>query len=102
VTASNLEDIGEAFFEIERREGLYDWKVGGISVWVLLRSRLFRTITQNANLYDWATAKKFELPADAVPYACANAAELLWGAAHGRAKTPANAGEPDFRNLKDF
>ena len=100
MTASNLEDIGEAFFEIERREGLYDWKVGGISVWVLLRSRLFRTITQNANLYDWATAKKFELPADAVPYAGANAAGLLWSAAHGRAKAPVNAGEPDFRNLK--
>jgi hypothetical protein len=102
VTASNLEDIGEAFFEIERHEGLYDWKVGGISVWVLLRSRLFRTITQNANLYDWSTAKKFELPSDAVPYAGANAAGLLWSAAHGRAKAAVTAGEPDFRNLKGF
>jgi hypothetical protein len=100
VTASSLEEIGEAFFEIERRENLYDWKVGGISVWVLLRSRLFRTITQSANLYDWSTAKKFEMPANAVPYTGANAAELLWAAANGRAKAPAGAGEPDFRNLK--
>lgn len=100
MTASSLEEIGEAFFEIERREGLYDWKVGGISVWVLLRSRLFRTITQNANLYDWSTAKKFELPADAELYAGANAAGLLWQAANGRAKAPADATEPDFRNLK--
>jgi len=102
VTASNLEDIGEAFFEIERREGLYDWKVGGISVWVLLRSRLFRTITQNANLYDWSTAKKFELPADAIPYAGANAAGLLWQAANGRAKAAVGGVEPDFSNLKGF
>ena len=100
MTASSLEEIGEAFFEIERREGLYDWKVGGISVWVLLRSRLFRTITQNANLYDWSTAKKFEMPADAQPYAGANAAQLLWAAANGRAKAPATPIEPDFRNLK--
>jgi hypothetical protein len=102
VTASNLEDIGEAFFEIERREGLYGWKVGGISVWVLLRSRLFRTITQNANLYDWATAKKFELPVDAQLYAGANAAGLLWQAANGRAKASVGGVEPDFSNLKGF
>lgn len=100
MTATSLEEIGEAFFDIERRENLYDWKVGGISVWVLLRSRLFRTITQSANLYDWATAKKFELPTDAVPYAGANAAELLWAAANGRAKAPKSDAEPDFRNLK--
>lgn len=102
MTASSLEAIGEAFFEIERRENLYDWKVGGISVWVLMRSRLFRTITQNSNLYDWATAKKFELPAGAEPYSGANAAGLLWQAAKGRAKAPASAVEPDFRNLKGF
>ena len=100
MTVGSLEEIGEAFFEIERRENLYDWKVGGISVWVLLRSRLFRTITQSANLYDWGTAKKFELPADSVEYAGANAAELLWAAANGRAKAPKSDAEPDFRNLK--
>ena len=100
MTVGSLEEIGEAFFEIERRENLYDWKVGGISVWVLLRSRLFRTITQSANLYDWGTAKKFELPADSVHYAGANAAELLWAAANGRAKAPKSDAEPDFRNLK--
>lgn len=102
MTDSNLAKIGDAFFEIERRENLYDWKVGGISVWVLMRSRLFRTITQNSNLYDWATAKKFELPAGTEPYEGANAAGLLWDAANGRAKAPANAIEPDFRNLKGF
>ena len=101
MTASSLEEIGEAFFEIERREKLYVWKVSGISVWVLLRSRLFKTITQNANLYDWSTAKKFDLPANAVPYAGTNAAELLWSAANGRAKAPASEIEPDFRNLKN-
>lgn len=100
MTASSLEAIGEAFFEIERRENLYDWKVGGVSVWVLMRSRLFRIITQNANLYDWSTAKRFELPADAQPYAGTNAAELLWNAANGRAKAAASKNEPDFRNLK--
>ena len=98
MTATSLEQIGEAFFEIERREDLYNWKVGSISVWVLMRSRLFRTITQNANLYDWSTAKKFEMPADAEPYAGANAAELLWAAANGKPRKP-NAGEPDFTDL---
>ena len=102
MTDSNLAKIGEAFFEIERRENLYDWKVGGISVWVLMRSRLFRTITQNSNLYDWATAKKFDLPADAELYAGANAAKLLWAAANGRAKRPASPIEPDFRDLGRF
>ena len=101
MSATSLEQIGEAFFEIERRENLYDWKVGSISVWVLLRSRLFRTITQNANLYDWSTAKKFEMPDDAVPYAGANAAGLLWAAANGKPKQPA-LGEPDFTNLGRF
>ena len=50
MSEDGLAKIGEAFFEIERRENLYDWKVGGISLWVLMRSRLFRTITQSANL----------------------------------------------------
>lgn len=100
MTDSNLAKIGEAFFEIERRENLYDWKVGGISVWVLMRSRLFRTITQNSNLYDWATAKKFEMPADAKPYAGANAAQLLWAAANGKARRPASPIEPDFTDLR--
>ena len=102
MSQDGLAKIGEAFFEIERRENLYDWKVGGISVWVLMRSRLFRTITQNANLYDWATAKKFEMPVDAEPYAGTNSAKLLWAAANGRPKAPASAIEPDFRNLKSF
>ena len=100
MSEDGLAKIGEAFFEIERRENLYDWKVGGISLWVLMRSRLFRTITQNANLYDWATAKKFEMPADAPLYAGENSAQLLWAAVNGRAKAPASAIEPDFRNLK--
>lgn len=102
MSQEGLAKIGEAFFEIERREKLYDWKVGGISVWVLMRSRLFRTITQNANLYDWSTAKKFELPPDAQPYAGANAAELLWAAANGRAKAATSPAEPDFRDLKKY
>jgi hypothetical protein len=99
VSESNLAKIGEAFFEIERRENLYDWKVAGISVWVLMRSRLFRTITQNSSLYDWSTAKKFELPEGAEPYAGPNAAALLWDAACGKPATPQGLGEPDFRNL---
>lgn len=100
----SLDKIGEAFFEIERRENLCDWKVGGINVWVLIRSRLFRTITQSANLYDWSTAKKFEMPGDAKLYEGTNAAGLLWAAVNGRAnaraKPPANSSEPDFSNLK--
>ena len=101
MSATSLEQIGEAFFEIERREDLYNWKLGSISVWVLLRSRLFRTITQNANLYDWSTAKKFEMPSNAVPYSGANAAELLWSAAKGKARKP-KPGEPDFTNLSRY
>jgi hypothetical protein len=99
---NNLAKIGEAFFEIEKRENLYDWRVGGISVWVLMRSRLFRTITQNSELYDWGTAKKFELPKGAEPYAGANAAGLLFSAALGKAKKPASPIEPDFTDLAKF
>ena len=36
MSEDGLAKIGEAFFEIERRENLYDWKVGGISLWVLM------------------------------------------------------------------
>ena len=99
---NNLAQIGEAFFEIEKRENLYDWKISGISVWVLMRSRLFKTITQNSALYDWSTAKKFELPATAQLYAGANSAGLLWQAANGKAVKPASSSEPDFTNLAKY
>lgn len=102
MSENNLSKIGEAFFEIERRENLYDWKVGGISVWVLMRSRLFKTITQNSELYDWSTAKKFELPEDAKPYAGPNAAHLLWDAACGKPAAAKGLGAPDFSNLGKY
>lgn len=96
---SNLARIAEAFFEIERRENLYDWKIGGISVWVVIRSRLFRTITQNSNLYDWNTAKKLDVSDDPRLWTGRNTAQLLWQAATGKAPKPL-AGEPDFSNLR--
>lgn len=96
---SNLARIAEAFFEIERRENLYDWKIGGISVWVVIRSRLFRTITQNSNLYDWNTAKKLDVSEDERLWTGRNTAKLLWQAATGKAPKPL-AGEPDYTNLR--
>lgn len=94
----DLAAIGDAFFEIERRENLYDWKIGGISVWVVIRSRLFRTITQNSNLYDWNTAKKLDVTDDERLWTGRNTAALLWKAATGRASKPL-PGEPDFTSL---
>ncbi len=94
----DLAAIGDAFFEIERRENLYDWKIGGISVWVVIRSRLFRTITQNSNLYDWNTAKKLDVTDDQRLWTGRNTAALLWKAATGRASKPL-PGEPDFTSL---
>jgi hypothetical protein len=95
----DLARIGEAFFEIERREHLYDWKIGGISVWVVIRSRLFRTITQNSNLYDWNTAKKLDVSDDERLWTGRNTAKLLWQAATGKAPKRLT-GEPDFSTLK--
>jgi hypothetical protein len=95
----DLARIGEAFFEIEKRENLYEWKIGGASVWVLLRSRLFRTITQNSNLYDWNTAKKLDVSADPRLWTGRNTAKLLWQAVTGKAPKLL-AGEPDYTNLK--
>ena len=93
MTDKNLSRIGDAFFEIERRENLYDWKIAGISVWVVLRSRLFRTITQNSNLYDWNTAKRVVVDDDPRLWTGRNAAQLL--------VKPAKPlpGEEDFRDL---
>lgn len=102
MSENNLAKIGEAFFEIERRENLYDWRIAGISVWVLMRSRLFRVLTQNSELYDWQTAKKFELPAGAKPYADRNSAKLLWKAALGKPQGKRSPNEPDFSDLAGF
>lgn len=93
--------IGETFFEIERREDLYNWKIGNIYVWSVIRSRLFKILTRNSGVFNYATNRGIELTDEMRTYRGRYPMKLLAWAIVGMPKRP-RKGEPDYRNLKRF
>ncbi|MEN9607054.1 MAG: hypothetical protein RL605_882 [Actinomycetota bacterium] len=101
MTDKFIAKIGEAFFEIERRESLYDWKVGDIYVWSVIRSRLFKVIMKNSKLFNYDTNRAIDIEQYESKYHGRYPMKLLAWAMLGMARKP-RQGEPDFRNLGRF
>ncbi|MEN9970245.1 MAG: hypothetical protein RLZZ229_453 [Actinomycetota bacterium] len=104
-----LTRIGDAFFAVEKAENLYEWKVLGVSVWSLVRSRLFKVLMTNSQAFSYTPGKAVEFLPDQETYKGRNPAKLLLRAVLGFPAKPrhipgASAAfqEPDFRNLKRF
>lgn len=101
MTDKTVAKIGEAMFEIERREDLYNWQIGDIYVWSVIRSRLFKILTKNSGLFNYSTNRAIEFPDDIVRYQGRRPSLLMAAAMFGFPLKP-RAGEPDFRNLKSY
>ena len=61
-TPLGVPEVVEAFWRIEAQENLVDWKVLGINIWPLIRSKLFYHLTNNSGIYAWRNYKPLELP----------------------------------------
>jgi hypothetical protein len=57
-----MPDVCEAFWQIEREENLLKWRVMGVYLWPLIRSKLFYHLTNNSGIYAWRSYKALELP----------------------------------------
>ena len=51
-TSPSVQKVCEVFWNLESEHALLGWTVGGISVWPLLRMKLYYTITQQLGLFD--------------------------------------------------
>ena len=101
MTDKTIAKIGEAFFEIERREDLYNWKIGDIYVWSVIRSRLFKVLTKNSQLFNYDTNRAIVFTDEMRTYRGRYPMTLLGWAIFGMPRRP-RQGEPDFRNLDRF
>ena len=90
---ANLERVGEAFFAAEKAEGLVQWRIGNVSFWPVVRSRLLKAMTKNSRMF-MAEGERAYVPEHLKTYKGRNPAMLLTSGAKAR------AGEPNFANLR--
>ena len=110
-----IASIGEAFFAVEAAEDLYNWRVMGVQIWPVMRSRLLKTLMANSGLFASGQGKQVDFYDNVEQYRGRKPALLLWRAVRfgwlgplaSRAFSPrkiagaaAHLGEPDYRNLK--
>ena len=110
-----IASIGEAFFAVEAAEDLYNWRVMGVQIWPVMRSRLLKTLMANSGLFASGQGKQVDFYDDVEQYRGRKPALLLWRAVRfgwlgplaSAAFRPrkingaaAHLGEPDYRNLK--
>ena len=110
-----IASIGEAFFAVEAAEDLYNWRVMGVQIWPVMRSRLLKTLMANSGLFASGQGKQVDFYEDVEQYRGRKPALLLWRAVRfgwlgplvSAAIRPrkiagavAHLGEPDYRNLK--
>ena len=110
-----IASIGEAFFAVEAAEDLYNWRVMGVQIWPVMRSRLLKTLMANSGLFASGQGKQVDFYDNVEQYRGRKPARLLWRAVRfgwlgplaSRAFSPrkiegaaAHLGEPDYRNLK--
>lgn len=55
-------EVVQAFWHVEKEENLLEWKVMGVYLWPLIRSKLFYHLTNNSGIYAWRSYKPLELP----------------------------------------
>jgi hypothetical protein len=110
-----IASIGEAFFAVEAAEDLYSWRVMGVQVWPVMRSRLLKYIMANSGLFASGVGKQVDFYEDVEQYRGRKPALLLWRAVRFGwlgplasfsfrprkiAGAASHLGEPDYRNLK--
>ncbi len=112
---AGIASIGEAFFAVEAAEDLYNWRVMGVQIWPVMRSRLLKYLMANSGLFASGVGKQVDFYEDVEQYRGRKPAKLLWRAVRFGwlgplasaafyprkiAGAAAHLGEPDYRNLK--
>ena len=95
---ANLERVGEAFFAAEAAEGLVNWRVGNVSLWPVVRSRLLKAMTKNSRMFV-AEGRTAYVPEHLKTYKGRSPAKLLLKKLARVPFTP-TLDEPDFKNLR--
>jgi hypothetical protein len=110
-----IASLGEAFFAVEAAEDLYNWRVMGVQIWPVMRSRLLKTLMANSGLFASGQGKQVDFYDEVEQYRGRKPAQLLWRAVRFGWLGPlaaaafyprnidgaaAHLGEPDYRNLK--
>jgi hypothetical protein len=57
-----FQQLGDAFFEVEAKEKLYEWEVAGVQLWTLVRSKLLQQLAIDGKIYDTFTRKSHRPP----------------------------------------
>ena len=112
---AGIASIGEAFFAVEAAEDLYNWRVMGVQIWPVMRSRLLKTLMANSGLFASGQGKQVEFYEDVEQYRGRKPSLLLWRAVRfgwlgplaAAAFSPrkidgaaSHLGEPDYRKLR--
>lgn len=112
---AGIASIGEAFFAVEAAEDLYNWRVMGVQIWPVMRSRLLKTLMANSGLFASGQGKQVDFYEDVEQYRGRKPALLLWRAVRFGWLGPlaaaafyprkirgaaAHLGEPDYRKLR--
>jgi hypothetical protein len=112
---AGIASIGEAFFAVEAAEDLCNWRVMGVQIWPVMRSRLLKTLMANSGLFASGQGKQVDFYDDVEQYRGRKPALLLWRAVRfgwlgplARAAfaprkvvgAAPHLGEPDYRNLR--
>ena len=112
---AGIASIGEAFFAVEAAEDLYNWRVMGVQIWPVMRSRMLKALMANSGLFASGQGKQVEFYEDVEQYRGRKPSLLLWRAVRfgwlgplaAAAFSPrkiagaaAHLGEPDYRKLR--
>jgi hypothetical protein len=74
---AGIASIGEAFFAVEAAEDLYNWRVMGVQIWPVMRSRLLKTLMANSGLFASGVGKQVDFYDDVEQQRWLAAAVLL-------------------------
>lgn len=112
---AGIASIGEAFFAVEAAEDLYNWRVMGVQIWPVMRSRMLKALMANSGLFASGAGKQVEFYEDVEQYRGRKPSLLLWRAVRFGwlgplaaaafypskiAGAAAHLAEPDYRNLR--
>jgi hypothetical protein len=112
---AGIASIGEAFFAVEAAEDLYNWRVMGVQIWPVMRSRMLKALMANSGLFASGAGKQVEFYEDVEQYRGRKPSRLLWRAVRfgwlgplaSAAFSPrkidgaaSHLGEPDYRKLR--
>ncbi len=112
---AGIASLGQAFFAVEAAEDLYNWRVMGVQIWPVMRSRMLKALMANSGLFASGAGKQVEFYEDVEQYRGRKPSLLLWRAVRFGwlgplaaaafypskiAGAAAHLAEPDYRNLR--